>query len=171
MSRTPSTSWIRYSQEGDGPHVTNHACPIALEADLIARIAATYGEQPVEVKHLRASLWLDSGGMVMLDMPTHRVRLPGYSVVFKEEHAALYAAHIVGRLEDTARIRTYAGVPCLTLYQRFWHVVLPVTAVQRVLRAMKRVGLEGHTKAKARLMELAGSSPHVHVDLPTPGEA
>lgn len=170
MPRKPTTSWLKYPQDGEDGHVQNHCCPVALEEDLVERIARTYNARPKAVERLAAQLWLDSGGIVFTDFPWHRVRLEGYSVRFKEEHAALYAGYIVERLADQARIRTYSGVPCVTLYQRFWHVVIPVSDAQRILAAMRKLGLDGHAKAVARRDELVAAGL-IHVDNHKEGEA
>ncbi len=149
-----TVAFLRFAHESGKPHITSHACPVALAGDVAARLLREYGEEPTSVTY-RHGVWLDADGCVLLDQPTIRVRLRGYSVCFKYEHAPYLAINLAKRLEDTGRRRVYGGRECVTVYQQFSIAVIPVDDARVVLRALKRHSLGGLKVGMERKAELA----------------
>lgn len=163
---------VRYDQNKKGERVGNHVTLEGLEQGIVERIRTTYKEEPKGVEFRRhGGVFLDSGGIVMLDQPRLRCRLKGYGVYYKLEHAPYLADYLEQRINDVERRRIYGGRECVTIYMRFWIAVLPLEDAQRVLRHMRRNAQRGFVVGDQRLAELAGSSPHVHIPGKTPAEA
>lgn len=161
---------IRYDQSGK-ECVTNHATLEGLEGDVIERIRRAYGHEPQDVTYkARGGLWLDTGGMVMVDQPVMVCRLDGYSVRYKLEHAPYIAMALEERIADTGRRRVYGDQECVTFYMRYWIAVFPLKDARRVLRLAKRHAARGFEVGRVRRAELA-ACPDIHVEGITPGEA
>ena len=170
----PNTVIALTYPEDDGSgmgRVQNHICPLPLGAGVEKRIKDTYGQEPKKREEGRFPIFLDAGGMVFRDFPFVKVRLKGYSVKYKLEHAAVLYGPVADRLNDLTRRRTYGGRECVTIYTRFWILVLPVEDVKTILRSLKKHALESATRAEARMLGLRASSQHVHIERPPAAES
>lgn len=173
LLRTKSVIALTYPEDdGSGRgRVQNHICPLPLGADVEKRIKDTYGFEPKKREEGRFPIFLDAGGMVFTDFPYIRVRCRGFSVKYKLEHAAVLYGPVEDRLNDLTRRRTYGGRECVTIYTRFWILVLPVEDVKTILRSLKKHALESATRAEARILDLKASSQHVLIERPPAAES
>lgn len=161
---------VRYNQNGK-EHVTNHATLEGLEGDLVERIKRTYGHEPESITYkARGGLWLDTGGMALVDQPVLVCRLKGYAVRYKLEHAPYLALNLRERIDDLSRRRTYGGRECVTIYMRFWIVVLPLEDALKVLAHLKKNSARGLVVGDQRRAELA-LLPDVHIPDKRPVQA
>jgi len=168
VSRPNTVIALTYPEDqNDGRgRCSNHICPIGLGADVEKRVKDTYGFEPRKREEGRFPIFLDAGGMIFRDFPYVKVRLKGYSVKYKLEHAAVLYGSVEDRLNDLTRRRTYGGRECVTIYTRFWILVLPTEDVKVILRSLKKHALESATRAEARILDLKASSQHVLIKRP-----
>lgn len=172
MSRPSSIIALTYPEpKADEAFCRNHVCPLRLGADVEKRIKDTYGFEPKKREEGRFPIFLDAGGMVFTDFPYIKVRLTGYSVKYKLEHAAVLYPFVEERLNDMKRRRTFDYTECVTIYTRFWILVLPVEDVKKILRSLKKHALEAAIRAEARILELKASSQHVLIPRPPAAES
>lgn len=153
MKQRSSTVLVQFGRTGEDKRVSSHIAPRDLIDDVVARIAREYGAHPTK-RHARQGIYLDAGGMVMMDQPSIRVRLPGYCVNFKLEHAPYLASYLRQRLDDESRARTFGGKDCVTIYMRYVIAVIPRTDAEKVLAALKKHSDAGLRVGQARRAEL-----------------